>query len=431
MNRILAIFRNKNAALYACMAVFLLIVAVITMQIPDAAAVKTVDPPRAEDKSLQSGNAAVRNLVRDSQVTRPETLRDVTVPPPVSTRLERSRVVEAKYQNLSEDLGAIDVSFKDYCSSYESIQSSLQALMTDEAGSRVGQSTELIASFQSLKKSVETLGDSIQELNRNLQLCRLEIEENLERNPHTDPPTEIAKSIASLRGSLRSIDEQLEARRLGLAFIVNEAAAFSVSDKKLSEAIKSKKSEQEIAFLAAKSEQAKIENSRRIAEARELEEKKNEAAFAVEQQKVADEIARLIAEKEAAAVKAKFQQEREVLEAEFERDLPRIKHYLGPLFVRSTKQPGGGANRETKDSMPVSLAALRAHGFSNTDVEKACQSLLLYFSYFKAGGRGQGPYPSYYAGGHLQDSEMAAIRPAYDLLDKYAELLVDKKMLAP
>ena len=120
-----------------------------------------------------------------------------------------------------------------------------------------------------------------------------------------------------------------------------------------------------------------------------------------------------------------------MLEAEFERDLPNIKHYLGTLFVKSTKQPGGGVNHETKESMPISLTALKSHGFSNPDVQIACQSLLVFFSYFQAGGRGQGPYPSYYAGGRLQEGEMAAIRPAYDLLDKYCELLVEKGLLAP
>ncbi|MEO8270225.1 MAG: hypothetical protein ABI557_10925 [Aureliella sp.] len=340
-------------------------------------------------------------------------------------------MVEAKYQNLSEDLGVIGVSFKDYRGSYESIQSSLQALMSDEAGSRVGQSTKLIDSFESLTKSVATLGDSIQELERELQICRLGIEENLERSPHVDPPTEIVNSIASLRNTLRTIDDQLEARRLGLAFIVSESKAFSVSEKKLSEAIESQKSEQEIAFLKAQSEQELIEDARRDAEARELEGERKEAAFAVEQQKVVEEIARLKANRDAADILAQAKQERSILEAEFERDLPKIKHYLGPLFVKSTKQPGGGVNVETKESMPVSMRALRSHGFSDSDVQAACRSLLLFFSYFKAGDRGQGPYPSYYAGAYLNDKEMAAIRPAYDLLSKYAELLVAKELLAP
>lgn len=430
MNRILAIFRNKNAALYACMAVFLLIIAIIAMQIPHASAIKTEDHPIAENSSSQLGNALVRNSVRDSQATRPERLQDVTVPP-VPLRPERSKVVEAKYQNLSEDLGAIGVSFKDYRGNYESIQSSLQALMTDEAGSRVGQSTKLIDSFESLKSSVKAIGDSIQELERDLQICRLEIEENLERNPHVDPPTEIVNSIASLRNTLRTIDDQLEARRLGLAFIVSESKAFSVPEEKLSEAIESRKSEQEIAFLEAQSERAKTGTAKRNAEASEREEERKEAAFVVEQQKVAEEIARLKAGNDAAEIIAKAKQERAILEAEFERDLPRIRHYLGPLFLKSTKQPGGGVNLETKESMPVSMSALRSHGFSDSDVQAACRSLLLFFSYFNAGGRGQGPYPSHYAGAYLNDKEMAAIRPAYDLLSKYAELLVAKEMLAP
>lgn len=430
MKRILAIFQNRNAAIYTSMAVFLLMVAVAVMVITEASAIKTEDVPIAENTSSRFGNAFVHSSVRDSQVAGAEPQQGDTVPS-VPTSLAPSKVVEAKYQNLSEDLGTLSLSFKTYRGSYESLQSSLQALMTDEAGSRVGQSTKLIDSFASLKKSVETLGDAIQDLERALQICRLEIEENLEQNPRIGPPTEIINSIVSLRDSLRSIDDQLEARRLGLSFIVNESKAFSVSELKLAEAIESRKSDQEIAFLEAQSEQEQIENERRNAEASEREKNRKDAAFAVEQQKVADEIARLKAERDAAEVLAKAEQARAILEAEFERDLPRIKHYLGPLFVKSTKQPGGGANLETKDSMPVSLAALNSHGFSDPDVEKACRSLLLFFSYFQAGDRGQGPYPSYYAGGHLQGGEMAAIRPGYDLLDKYGALLVEKRLLAP
>ncbi len=430
MNRILATFRNKNAAIFACMAGFLLVVAVITLQIPNASPIATEDRQTVSRDPLLSLRETLRNSASDSQVSVSEAPPSVTVlPPPV--RSERSKVVEAKYENLSADLVELDDIFKDCRDDYQSTQSSLQALMTDESGSRVGQSVKLIESFESLHESVETLGDSIKDLDRSLQLCHLELEENLEQNPDKDPPVAIAKSIASIRDSLRSIDEESDSRRLGLAFIVKEAQAFSASDKKLSEAIELRKSEREIALLQTNSEQEQIEDEKRLAAAKELQQQKADAVLAIEKQKAEDAVAKLLVDNDLAGIVAKAERDRTMLEAEFERDLPNIKHYLGTLFVKSNKQPGGGVNRETKESMPVSLTALKSHGFSNPDVQIACQSLLVFFSYFKAGDRGQGPYPSYYAGGQLQEGEMAAIRPAYDLLDKYCELLVEKGLLAP
>lgn len=430
MNRMLTILRNKNAAIYACMAIFLLVVAVVALQIPTGSTIKTEAVPTASISLPQFRGTTVPRSPAENRVISSESFQTVTVQP-TQIRPERSRVVEAKYQNLAADLEELGVSFKKQSNGYQSIRSSLQALMTDEAGSRVGQSVTLIESFQSLQHSVETLGDSIQELDRSLQLCHLELEENLELNPSADPPTSLVESIASLRDSMRSIDEESNSRRLGLAFIVKEAQAFSTSDKKLSEAIELRKSEREIARIQANSEQKQIENEKRLAAEKELQRQKADAALALQKQEAEEAVARLLAGREAAKIAAKAERDRTMLEAEFERDLPKIKHYLGTLFLKSTKQPGGGATHETKESMPVSLTALKSHGLSNPDVQKACQSLLLFFSYFKAGHRGQGPYPSYYAGGHLQDGEMAAIRPAYDLLDKYAELLVEKALLAP
>jgi hypothetical protein len=110
--------------------------------------------------------------------------------------------------------------------------------------------------------------------------------------------------------------------------------------------------------------------------------------------------------------------------------LPKINHYLGPLFKSSFKQPKGATTTEEKASGPVSYSALMASGVNNNDVRRACGSLLLFFSYFKAGGRGQGPYESGYNGAVLDDRQLDSVRPAHDLLDKYGLLLVEKGMLA-
>jgi hypothetical protein len=71
-----------------------------------------------------------------------------------------------------------------------------------------------------------------------------------------------------------------------------------------------------------------------------------------------------------------------------------------------------------------------ACGVGNTDVRKACSSLLLFFSNANAGGRGKGPYEALYYGGALTDEQLDRVRPAYDLLNKYGLLLVEKGMLA-
>jgi hypothetical protein len=109
--------------------------------------------------------------------------------------------------------------------------------------------------------------------------------------------------------------------------------------------------------------------------------------------------------------------------------LPRIQHYLGPLFKKSKYQPGGGALKITAEEKPVSLSALKQHGLTR-EYDKACAALLLFFSYHEAGKRGRGPYPAHYFGQGLTPELHAAIDPACDYLLKYGLLLVEKGMLS-
>ena len=162
-----------------------------------------------------------------------------------------------------------------------------------------------------------------------------------------------------------------------------------------------------------------------------------DTAFAAAMAAIDAKKAKLKSDKDALEVKkkadefaAKTAQERVLLDAEFQKDLPKINHYLGALFKKTTKQPGGGVTIETKESTPVSLSALRKTGVNNPDVRKACGSLLLFFSYFNAGDRGMGPYQPNYHGARLDDAQLATIRPAYDLLEKYGLLMVEKGLLA-
>lgn len=114
------------------------------------------------------------------------------------------------------------------------------------------------------------------------------------------------------------------------------------------------------------------------------------------------------------------------LEADFQRDLPKIKQYLAPLLADGYKQPesAGYQSRSNKPG-PVSLTKLQGCGAlvnSKTGLER------LAFAMTYDNDRPRQNIPQY-IGGVMQEAQLNHFRPALDLLLKYQFILVEKGML--
>jgi hypothetical protein len=215
--------------------------------------------------------------------------------------------------------------------------------------------------------------------------------------------------------------------------IVNDANQLQSSDVSLKGAINIQRAAGEESQVRLFKRLQKHELEKRAAEQIAFAKERMEAESQLQNAQEVSKIEELKAQAEAEKKRSELANKRMQLEVEFERDLPKIQHYLGVLFKHSPRQIVRGSVVGVKDSGPVSLSGLKSFGSGGLgdDYQKETQGLLLFFSYYEAGGRGSGPYPAGYAGGHLDAVKQDAIRPAYLLLEKYGLLLVEKGMLAP
>ncbi len=429
---------RNNAVMLACMAAFFFVLLIIGLRI---SAIEDSQPGTAGGTVTPDSSAAASNLaptkgdVVDGEfgpgVEEPDQAVSAAAASDNRASVARSnRLAETKNRLVREDLTRFASKREAVGEEVVALTTLLHDLSSNEAGRQLGQAHELLESYMSFEDRFQAAAKQYDTVRRELTLFEAEIEEQLELYPATPIPDSTASQLIVLGDSLEQVDLELKNCRLGLAALVREGAKYPVGESSLATAVENYLIDRESRQLQAVAEErrrrdqadlaAKIEDDQKLADARE----------AMRKEKVAAELIELEAEKAAARLAAEEKEKQVLLEAEFERDWPKIQRYLGPLFVKTTRQPGVGKYVETKEPMPVSLTALHSIGLSNSDISQACIPLLMFFSSGQAGGRGQGPYPSYYVGGALSPEYMAAIRPAYDLLDKYGELLVEKGLLA-
>ena len=249
------------------------------------------------------------------------------------------------------------------------------------------------------------------------------------KSPSQAIVAELVSKLENLKPTLFELSKTLDSRKKGLATIVRDANKSKASSTTLNDRINELAVEEESQFiqsvkksqeglLAERNRQRIDEQNQRLADEIEAEKSKAQA-----EQDIREEVAK------ANALQAEAERKRIALKAELQRDWPNVELYIGVLFVKSTSQPSSRGMVETNEAMPVSLRGLKEYGYGSPDIKRACSSLLLFISYHKSGGRGNGPY-AFYTGGSLNSDELAAIRPAYDFLEKYGLLLVEEGKLS-
>lgn len=421
------LFPNRNAAVYTSMAVFFVVMVIIAFQIQSFIDSKSNTGVAGRNSNspvsdVVSPSPAPKNMLPSTNPT-PETVVDAT-PAPVAVPAKASKLVEAKNQMALDDLAKLKNRLNLATEQFDSLSSRFKSLLVDEDGRRIAGSTELVESYISFQEMFSDLSKEFEKTQRTVLLFQLELDEFFEQKPLSAIPTSLTSQLADCDSNVAQLARSIEGRASGLSAIVSQATSTVPQENSLQRAIADRNTRIENqAIAAATAARLELDNQKQQAVAAA------EASAAEQQrQSILDEQRARV---EAAKVAAQAKRDLELLEADYQRERSKIQHYLGTLFIKTTKQPGGSVNVETKESKPVSLSALKQHGLANPDVQKACSSLLRFFCYQDAGGRGRGPYPASYIGGYLRDDEMAAIRPAYDLLDKYGLLLVEKGLLSP
>lgn len=224
------------------------------------------------------------------------------------------------------------------------------------------------------------------------------------------------KTIQETKGKVQSLRRAIERLELAISTLEANSSKMAPLDKTLLEALKDREKAEAMAVVKA----AESAREASLAQKAKAESDRKQAIVDAEKKRIEDE---------ANEIKAKA--ERASLLADFNRDLPQIKYYLGKLFVVGHTQPKSAHYFEDIGTEgPVSFKRIVATGALADKVEgNGAYSAILHLMNSTSNDRIlAAPYPSY-IGGSVMTHEAAAARPAYQLLKKYGRLLVEKGYL--
>lgn len=311
------------------------------------------------------------------------------------------------------------------------ISKSFESLLSDDSGKRLANSENLVDKYMLHRQEFDSVRERLSEIEQSPQWLEAEF---LRTKSESRPDYQLVnQKVTEKQSQLAELLTKCKSLQNSLARIVSDSSSDATGDKTLQDILDQRLVLAEDKRLQQLKQKEKELEEKHVKELEELASQKLQAEHEAEKQRQLDQIAQMNEQTEAEKTKAEIARKKRQLEAEFEGDWPQIQHYLGVLFKHSSRQIVGGNVVGVEEEGPVSLAGLRSlgKGALGNDYEKKLSGLLLFFSYDEAGGRGVGPYPVRYLGSAITRDQEAAIRPAYLLLEKYGELLVEKKLLAP
>ena len=244
---------------------------------------------------------------------------------------------------------------------YQELQRSIVDLETNELGSKIASSSESTKRFLAFRTLVTPLIDQ----SIRLQEEQLLLEKQM-RFIETKSPQSLVSDLVSKLDKMRPIfaefSQTLESRKRGLAAIVNESSKREIGNVTLSDRIHQLAIEEEDraidAARAMQEKQLAEKDSQRV----DAENRRKANEIEAEKAKAAAVQAKIETEARARALQEEEDRQKIALKAELKRDWPKVEHYLGTLFAKSTSQPSNRGLIETKEAMPVSLSGLKQFG---------------------------------------------------------------------
>ncbi len=303
-------------------------------------------------------------------------------------------------------------------------------LAANDSGRRIASDPQTFLAVASLIKSEPVSADDFSVLKSRVRALGDEVL-NVRQGQSS---SSLASAFATTKETFEKLRTNLDRATLSLSAFEKRSQLLKPSSMTLAAAIAAHE-EKKAAELSAQVAKDRQESEQKIAsEKREAEATLNKLTLESEQakdalekrnmqKKIDDERIR----KEAAAAKRQ-------LEAEFSRDLPQIKHYLGKFLASGNTQPQSATHYEQRTTTgPVSLAAIQKAGALSDTVEGLDGAYARFLNLMASSSNDRvvgSPYPRF-IGGHVPQESVATVRQGYTLLKKYQFLLVEKGYLAP
>lgn len=355
------------------------------------------------------------------------TTSDLTVDD--SSRDQYRATTDPEREELDREVARIGGQFDELKSAVESVSQRQKALKANDSGKRVASSELSVRRMRALDRFLT---------------------ENQQRMLQIDSKYGqiVAKSMAinwsaigSMQRTLAEFDSELAAAlqditncRLAVAAIEADSDGLPYADKTLGEKLVELEQAEELQFadaLRQAKEEADKQSQTLLNEAegkkRQVEHDLVASKLQLEAVQARDKEADQYIRQLKNDAQGKASQEAINLEADFNRELPRIRYYLAPLLAHGKTQPAYGGNQTyTEASGPVSLTALRRAG-SMQEGDAGLGNLALAMTYNN--DRGSFSCPRY-IGGLISRELKEYVLPARELLSKYQFLLVKKGMLS-
>ena len=300
---------------------------------------------------------------------------------------------------------------------------SLKPLGSDEAGSRIASSPELIDQYAALRQTALPAAQLTEELQGELAILLKpldEIEATQIEPDYTAALAEISGRIdaqlIAVKRDQRMLDALLSVASNRAAQTISLQTALEQRSNELAEARLT-----DIADAVAVSRQAEIDRvtQESAEEQRKIADAQREVQRLKEQQRlqVLEDERRV---REAAIAKA-------ALEREFQRDLPQIRSLLRPLITEGLTQPGRNSFEPADQKGPVSLAKLRGTGALGPTAKARGG---LYYIVSTNNDRDLGSFPRYIGGAQDVQAQQRTMMRVQELVNKYGELMVEKGLMA-
>ncbi|WP_417377254.1 hypothetical protein [Gimesia maris] len=303
-------------------------------------------------------------------------------------------------------------------------------LATNDSGRRMASNPEIFLAVAGLIASEPVSADDFAVLKSRTRLLGDEAMNVRQGNTRSS----LDGAFASTKAMFEKLRTSLDHAVLSLAAFEKRSQLLKPSATTLADAMAAHK-EKQAAEIASQLAKDKEETEQKIAnEKREAQAMLNKLALEREREKAAAKTMQLQTEIENAKIAKQTAAAKQQLEAEFARDLPKIKHYLGKFFADGYTQPQSATHYEQRSTKgPVSLAAIQKAG-ALSDVVEGLDGAYPRFLHLMASPTNdrvaQSPYPRF-IGGYVPRESAATVREGYTLLKKYQYLLVEKRYLAP
>ena len=349
-------------------------------------------------------------------------------------RSEALSASEFRFQRVRRKLDAMQDLIAEIGESEQRLASLRGELFGDEIGPRVASDETMLRRVILLTEQIEdSAGPSADEIAQDFESVAAPFRkaesvpaDYVPSEDFTQILNELDEDIASRRGFLRDAANSLTA-------IIEDAKSRVPVATSLSDAIVSRRDADAKAILDAERRRIEAEE-RRIAKAKtdqEIADMQAVAAAEAELQKT--KTAEMLQQREKERLDREARARKAALEADFQRDLQTIKTHLASLLADGSKLRGGD---RSIDPGPVSLAHLKSTGATEPtkDGLRAFVSALNPYvndrsdrkAYQWANMLSHADPDKWY---HIADDTFA--KQGHRLLIKYADLLMEKGMLAP